>query len=260
MAFETSWHQYSASFSSDGTSSGIVTVASTAGLHTKQQVLISATGQPGLSLEVKEVLSTTTLRVGPIGGLTASGQSTGGAGFTGTDLSAYTVVSSAAIFARQQEKIDGGSNSVIKDVYEAAPVVALRTMAVDTVGNYVAPNAVSITVSNVTVTTNIVGTNSVFQYARVAASSITSANSSQTTGVAFVTLARDTKIIQIFNSLNQDISLSFGGTETYRLEPGESFSVDAFTNSLLWANGTVITVFQNGTPPTTGSIRFVGQG
>src|ERR1017187_6831664 len=159
MAYERVWPQFSALFTANGATTGVITVNSTIGLYTKQVVTITGTALTALPLEIKEVLSPTTARVGAVG-----------VGFSGTDVSAYTTSAAGAIFASQQEKKDGGSNSVIKDVYEAEPTVALRVFGVDSSGN-----------------PGIASSQAAFQFAAVAAASVTAGNSTVTTGFAVMT-------------------------------------------------------------------------
>src|ERR1051325_6662277 len=80
------------SFTSDGTSRGIVNVADAGLFKVKQQVIIKANTLPNLELEVKQVTSPTQLMVGPPSGDIQAFQ----------DISAYTVALAAAIFANEQ--------------------------------------------------------------------------------------------------------------------------------------------------------------
>ena len=239
-----------------GGTDSTLTVASTNGFFTNQDCVLTGNGN-SITLIVLDVESTTVLRMGQR--VTTGQLGTNPSRInSGVDLSAYTVAGGAAITAAIQKKPGVDAGSIPYYVYEPDPIAANRVFLVDQQGNP-ANVSVSINMSD-TISFVATGTNANFQYARVAASSITSSNSTQTTGFPFVTLARDTKQVILFNSLNQDCSLSFGGVETFRLEAGDSFTVDAASDGLKWASGTVITVFQNGTPPTTGSIRFTGQG
>lgn len=112
-------------FTADGGANGSVTIANTRLFKVKQQVIITATGQPNLELEVKKVLSATSLIVGPSPGpITAF-----------KDLSAYTTVASAQIFANEQKRPTIDADSWERAVYEEEPVVAKRVILVDDLGN-----------------------------------------------------------------------------------------------------------------------------
>ncbi len=250
MAYETQWPQYSALFTSDGASTGIITVASTIGLHTKQTIVVSSSTQPALNLEVKEVLTSTTFRVGPIG-----------ANANGTDVSAYLVGDTGAVFASIQEKKDGGSNSVIKDVYEAAPTVALRVMQVDPLGNYASPENVTVTVSNASftilnpsLTVSHATSTASFQVGTIAAAAVSTTSSA--TSITVMTLSSSAKILLVFNSLNQPVSLCSGTTEILRIGT-QSPIIEFKDNDLLMITGTVIRIFYTGlTGPTTGELSI----
>ena len=126
MAFEKRWAAIAPiAFTADGTPQGQVTVASTADLHVKQKVYLSATNQPSIILEIKSVLSDTTFVVGPSpGSITAT-----------ADISAYTVAFAAMIYALEQPRPAIPLQEINRAVFEEEPAVAVRAMLVDDLGN-----------------------------------------------------------------------------------------------------------------------------
>lgn len=133
MAIEKRWEQQGPiAFTADGTDAGLVTVSSVQHLKVKQKVVISATGEPDLALEVKRVLSLSQLIVGPkqddknrkINNLNLR-----------QDISTYTVLKNATIRAEEQSKVTIPEKDIIQAVYEFEPTVAIRTVGVDKLGN-----------------------------------------------------------------------------------------------------------------------------
>ena len=240
----------------DGGADGTLTIASTSGFFTGQDTLLSGNGS-STKLVVLDVESTTVLRMGayvyaPFNNKPSRIQA-------GINLSGFTVAGGANISAPTQAKPNTDAGNVIYYVYQPDPVAALRVMTVDQQGSYVSGGGGGN--SSVTILNPIPTTASSFQYAKATNSQITAGNSTQTQGFPLVTLSRNTKIIQVFNSLDAGISLALGGVETYNLETGDSFSVDAGSDGLYWASGTAISVFYNaGITATSGTIRFTGQG
>lgn len=112
-------------FTADGGANGSVSVPDTRLFKVKQQVIVSATGQPNLELEVKKVLSPTSMIIGPsAGNINAF-----------TNLSAYTTAASAKIFANEQKRPTIGADDFERAVYEEEPTVAKRVILVDEFGN-----------------------------------------------------------------------------------------------------------------------------
>lgn len=240
-----------------GGTDGTLTVASTAGFYTNQEAMLSGNGA-SIALIVLDVASTTVLRMGQA--VFAPFNSQPSRINSGIDLSAYTVAGGAAITAAAQPKPDVDAGNVEYFTFEPDPVSARRVMLVDQQGNYTSLGNISVSLP-ASLTTSQTYSSASFQYAKATNAQITAGNSNQTQGFPLVTLARNTKIIQVFNSLNVGASLALGGVETYNLEVGDSFSVDAGSDGLYWASGTAITVFYNaGVTATSGTIRFVGQG
>lgn len=114
------------SFLADGTANGIITVADTRYFKVKQEVILSANSLPNLdTIEVKRVLSSTQLAVGPQKGNID----------TRIDVSAYTVALSAAIFANEQKRPSIPSEEFNRAMYDEEPTVAMRSVIVDKFGN-----------------------------------------------------------------------------------------------------------------------------
>lgn len=112
-------------FMSDGTIQGQITVVDASLFKVKQVVSISAAGQPNLTLEIKTVESATQLRVGPVRGSIKAY----------SDISAYTIVAGAFIFANEQERSSVPEQAVERLTYEEEPTVARRVILVDKLGN-----------------------------------------------------------------------------------------------------------------------------
>jgi hypothetical protein len=100
----------------------VVTVSSTAGLHTKQIVTLSKTGQQSQDFEIKRVLSDTQIQVGSAD----SGM-----------LSFMNPVqfNGGMLTMSEQERNKFDSNIVLRAVYEEEPAVALRNLLVGRYGN-----------------------------------------------------------------------------------------------------------------------------
>lgn len=125
----------------DGTSLGLVTLASTAGFVVKQTVTLQGSALADLAgLEVKRVISSTQLVVGPVNqplNLT-------------TDISLYTVSATSTITAAEQARPRIPLTDAARYVFAEEPVVANRSILVDQFGNMISnsnPLAVNATVS-----------------------------------------------------------------------------------------------------------------
>jgi hypothetical protein len=124
--FEKRWHSIAPqAFTSDGTSSGQLTVVDASLFKVKQIVSLSAAGQPNLILEVKSVDNATTMRVGPVGGSIKSY----------TNIALYTTIAGAFIFASEQERSSVPEQAIERLTYEEEPVVARRVVLVDKLGD-----------------------------------------------------------------------------------------------------------------------------
>lgn len=134
----------SQAFSTDGGTDGSVSIVDTSFFKVKQHVIVQATGQTNQELEVKRVVSPTSMILGPISGAIN----------TFTDLSAYTVVANALIFANEQRRPTITADNFERAMYEEEPTVAERTVLVDEFGNkYNAtnplPTSATLTVSSI---------------------------------------------------------------------------------------------------------------
>lgn len=112
-------------FISDGGADGQLTLTTTLNLYIKQSVIVSATGLPNLSLQVKSITNKTQLLLGHIG------QSR----LTNVDLSAYTVVLGANLSANQQPKNPISMEDRLLGSYIQGPSNSWRVTPVDTYGN-----------------------------------------------------------------------------------------------------------------------------
>jgi len=108
----------------NGTSLGEIQLLNTAGFKVKMQVFIGSTTQPSLTLEVKRVLSSTLMVVGPVA--TSIDKR--------SDLSAYLVADNAAISSNLQARGGIPLNDIQRAVYSEEPTVAIRTIDVDQFG------------------------------------------------------------------------------------------------------------------------------
>jgi hypothetical protein len=138
MANERSWDSLGPlAFTANGGADGVVTIASTHGMRVKQQVIVASLSKPNgeapTKLEIKRVLSFTKLLIGPI--------TTTGEFISRQNLSAYTTADMATIKVIEQKKNKPTEKDIMSFVYEAEPVVALRTFPVDEQGqNYTQAN------------------------------------------------------------------------------------------------------------------------
>ena len=133
MAIERAWDAIGpVAFIANGGADGTVTVSSVAGFKVKQSVVVSATTLPDQILQVKKVISSTKLIVGPT--------TTSGNLMARQDMSAYGPSNLATIQAEEQKKSLLPITDIVQAVYEQEPTVAIRTVAVDSLGNHWGPN------------------------------------------------------------------------------------------------------------------------
>jgi hypothetical protein len=130
VAIEKQWPAVAPqAFTVDGNALGVVTVANTAGFKVKQQVIISATGLPDLTVKIYRFISPTSFRVGPV-------NPTAGLGLTGkTDISAYTVLLGAFIYAQEQPKVTIKPDDIWQAVYRQEPGTTIGVEIDDQWGN-----------------------------------------------------------------------------------------------------------------------------
>ena len=102
----------------------VITVSSTAGLHTKAKISLSIAGLDALDLEVKRVLSDTQLQVGyadkAINAIEDPVQYDGG-----------------MLTCSEQKRTEFGADIVLRAVYEEEPAVALRNVLVNRYGTFI---------------------------------------------------------------------------------------------------------------------------
>lgn len=106
-----------------GVANYIVTVSSTAGLHTKQQVTLSL-GAAVQDFEIKRILSDTQLQVGA----------------TDTGIASYqnpTQFDGGILTMSEQERNKFDTNIVLRAVYAEEPAVALRNVLVNQFGTFI---------------------------------------------------------------------------------------------------------------------------
>lgn len=126
-------------FTSDGTVQGRLTISNTSLFKVKQEVILNATGLPNLELEIKQIDDINIIYVGPKGGPIKNR----------TDISAYTVLAGAFIFAAEQNRPSVPEQSVERLTYEEEPTVARRVVVVDKMGNKIdGDNPIPIVISS----------------------------------------------------------------------------------------------------------------
>lgn len=123
------------SFTADGTTLGVVTIASlkidqSRMFKVKQVVTLMGTGLTNIDLEVKKVLSDTQLVVGPLNTRIDSVY----------DVSAFTVAVGATIEAREQKRPIIPEQEITTIIYDEEPTLAHRNVLVDWLGNYYSSN------------------------------------------------------------------------------------------------------------------------
>lgn len=228
----------------DGTVNGVLTVASTTGLHVKQHVVIFDTiNTPSVFLEIIEVLSSTQFLVG----LYELNNLTNKSSLKTQDCSAFLTINGAAIRSLSDIRNIPEQSSVAVSAYETAPVQGFRVLNVDPQGNYT--NTVTIDAAPPISSLNGISP----QYGVKLAAQIL--GNTAGTATSILTINADRSILQVFNSLNQEISITYDGIECWRLDIGESFSIDCRSNALKLELGKTIGVFYQSIAPTTGSIR-----
>lgn len=130
MALEKKWNAVPPqALTVDGNTFGYAVVADTAGFKTKQAAYLKNSANQTLAVQVKRVLSSTTLIVGAIDQKIAS--------WTPLDISAWTIASGAVIGAEEQDKIANPTDGDhYKAIYESDPIVADRVISVDKYGQF----------------------------------------------------------------------------------------------------------------------------
>lgn len=110
-------------FTANGTSNGVVTIASTVSFKLGQLVVILNPSLPSVAGEIKVIFSETQMAIGPQGSNPNMR----------IDLSAYDTAST--ISAPEQQRPPIATQDIERYTYEEAPIVARRSIAVDDTGN-----------------------------------------------------------------------------------------------------------------------------
>lgn len=125
MAFERHYQQQGpVLFTQNGGQDGKITLSDVGLIKVKQTVSLRSISQPTIQVQVKRVLSPTILVVGPLDNNFKSFQ----------DVSNYTVLDSASLFASEQSKPKLKVDDIWQAVYEQEPSVSIRTLGVDKYG------------------------------------------------------------------------------------------------------------------------------
>lgn len=110
-------------FTANGTSNGVVTIASTVSFRLGQLIVILNPSLPAVAGEIKAIFSDTQMAIGPQNSNPNMR----------IDISAYDTTST--ISAPEQQRPPTATQDIERYTYEEAPVVARRTIAVDDSGN-----------------------------------------------------------------------------------------------------------------------------
>lgn len=112
-------------FTANGTASGIVTIADTAGFKVKMNAILKSDTLPEAAFQVKRVISKTQLILGPSGGPLHSR----------ADITAFTTFINTTIEANEQPRPDIPLVDLERASYAEEPTVAKRVFNVDEYGN-----------------------------------------------------------------------------------------------------------------------------
>lgn len=245
MAYENYWPTVSSNLSATGGSDGRLSLTSTYGFYVRQKVTL-VSGANSITGTVKEVLSSTVLRMGPDDGRYPG---------SGYDLSAY--LAGGTLTAQYQEIQYHGNGNVPQIVYENEPTKALRVITVDPVGNYIDPSGASGSAGGAGLPVTPTATSAAsFQFAKVAAATITAGNASITQAFTAATVSSTARIFAVLSSLDQAVGISVNGVQVSELGQGESFGYDLAGNGRILNSSSTIGVWNIGTTSATGSIRL----
>lgn len=126
MAIERSWVGIPTQlFTVDGGQYGQVSIPTTEGIKVKQKVYVGSNLINPQQLEVKRVIDSTTILLGPIGPEMK----------TYSDLRVLTTAANAYLRIDEQERPKIVPDAFWRAVYDEEPTVALRTTLVDSLGN-----------------------------------------------------------------------------------------------------------------------------
>ncbi len=140
MAIERVYEQIPATtFTADGAENGVITVADVDCFKVKMSVTLKADTLPNISLQIKRVLNSTQMVVGPLKKPI----------HTREDVSAYTVALNATVEAPEQKRPEIPLVDLERASYSEEPTVAKRVLNVDKYGNaYNADNPLSVQLSD----------------------------------------------------------------------------------------------------------------
>ena len=222
-------------------SNGVLTVASTEGLFVNERVrLYDNINTPAVLLTIMEIISATQFTVGEAVTITKHVISV-------KDCSAFTVANGATIRTIAEARNIPEQGSIALAAYEPSPVNAFRVQSVDAQGNFT--NTINIVPAPIASLVEIAPQFGELDYSAIAGNSAGTADT-------VLTLNADRSILQVFNSLNADIGITYDGTQYWHLEPFDGFVLDFRSNNLKLGNGKVIGVFYTGLPALAGSIRI----
>jgi hypothetical protein len=256
MAYENYWPTVTSNLSATGGSDGRLSLTSTYGFYVRQKVTLSS-GASSITGEVKEVLSSTVLRMGPDNGIIPG---------AGLNLSAF--LAGGTLTAQYQQIQFHGNGNVPQIVYENEPTKALRVITVDPVGNYIDPSGsstpisvtvtgLSVTVSNASLTIVVTAsTGAAFQFTKVAAATITAGNASITQAFSAATVSATARIFAVLSSLDQAVGISVNGVQISELNQGESFGYDLGSNGRVLNSSSTIGLWNISATSVTGSVRL----
>lgn len=140
MARERYWDQFGPELlTSNGTTDGIIEVNDTCGAYVKQKILLKSNTQERADLEIKRVLSSTQIQLGP------TGQNID----TFADLSGFLTTEAAFIIAKPQSINHVPPADMQQAMYAREPIVAQRSILVDPYGDfYKVDNPMPVQLSN----------------------------------------------------------------------------------------------------------------
>ena len=126
MAIERLWVSVPTQvLTSDGGRYGEVSIPTTVGIKVKHKVRLGSNTQPEITLEVKRVINSTDILLGPIGPEMRKY----------SDLRLYLTSANSYLIIDEQERNKIVPDAFWRAVYEEEPTVALRTFLVDYLGN-----------------------------------------------------------------------------------------------------------------------------
>lgn len=134
MAIEKSWQAVPPQlFTVDGGQFGLITVTDASGFKAKQRVVVQSTTLGPLELQVKRVNSPTQLLLSPINTPLNGPKSQ-------LNLSSYTVVGGAFIYAGEQPKSVLKPDDILQAIYRQEPGTTIGVELDDQFGNPIGPN------------------------------------------------------------------------------------------------------------------------